>query len=264
MKHAKRHPIDLAGFTLIEIAVVLVIISVLITMVAVPLATQLDQQKTVDTQRQLEQIKEAIYGFAMANGRLPCPATSTSAGLERYCTNASGGCGTPTTVQTHGRCVATVGLVPSATLGLAPIDANGFSVDAWADGSDLRRLQYAVSPYQNPLNAYILTSVDGIKTPTMTTVSAALTTHLYVCASGLTAAPPTTDCGAMVLLSDKAPFVLYSLGKSTAQNSFDETNNQNNDIVFTQGVQTSTFDDLVTWGSLNTLFARMVQAGKLP
>ena len=24
------------------------------------------------------------------------------------------------------------------------------------------------------------------------------------------------------------------------------------------------FDDIVTWGSLNTLFARMVQAGKLP
>ena len=24
------------------------------------------------------------------------------------------------------------------------------------------------------------------------------------------------------------------------------------------------FDDIVTWASLNTLFARMVQAGKLP
>ncbi len=262
MSHSRHQQIYPAGFTLIEIAVVLLIISILVTIVAVPLATQLDQQKTVDTQRQLEQIKEAIYGFAMANGRLPCPATATSTGLERYCTNASGGCGTPTTVQTHGRCVATVGLVPAATLGLAPIDASGFSVDAWTDGSDLRRIQYAVSPYQNPANTYILTSVDGIKTPTMTTVSAA--THLYVCATGLTAAPPTTNCGALVLLSDKAPFVLLSLGKSTAQNSFDETNNQNNDIVFTQGAQTSTFDDLVTWGSLNTLFARMVQAGKLP
>ncbi len=262
MSASKRHPIDSAGFTLIEIAVVLLIISILVTIVAVPLATQLDQQKTLDTQRQLEQIKEAIYGFAMANGRLPCPATTASAGLERFCTNASGGCGTPTTVQTHGRCVTTVGLVPAATLGLAPIDANGFSVDAWADGSDLRRLQYAVSQYQNPVNTNILTGVDGIKTPTMTTVAAA--THLYVCATGLTAAPPTANCGAMVLLSDKAPFVLFSSGKSTAQNSFDETNNQNNDIVFSQGTQTSTFDDLVTWGSLNTLFARMVQAGKLP
>ena len=262
MKPNFRLQAFVTGFSLIEIAVVFLIMSILITMVAIPLATQLDQQKTIDTQKQLEQAKEAIYGFAMANGRLPCPATSTSAGLERYCTNASGGCGTPTTVQAHGRCVSTVGLVPSATLGLAPIDANGFSVDAWADGSDLRRLQYAVSPYQNPANTYILTSVDGVKTPTMTTVSAA--THLYVCTTGLTGAPPTIDCGAMAVLSDKAPFVLYSLGKSTAQNSFDETNNQNNDIVFTQGIQSSTFDDLVTWGSLNTLFARMVQAGKLP
>ncbi len=68
----------------------------------------------------------------------------------------------------------------------------------------------------------------------------------------------------MTTLTDKAPFVIYSLGKSTAQNSFDETNNQNGDVVFSSGTPTTTFDDIVTWGSLNTLFSRMVQAGKLP
>ena len=162
MNSAIRPPSKTSGFSLIEIAVVLLIISILITIVAIPLTTQLDMQKTADTNKQLEQIKEAVYGFAMANGRLPCPATATSAGVERYCTNASGGCGAETTVLPHGRCVVTVGWVPARTLGLAPVDANGFSVDAWADGSDLHRHRYAVSPYQSPVDKYVLTSVDGI------------------------------------------------------------------------------------------------------
>ncbi len=251
------------GFSLVEIAVVLVIIAILVTAVGIPLATQLEQQRTLDTQRQLETIKEAIYGFSMAYGRLPCPATSTSVGQESFCTTAGPSACTQTTVaQSHGRCAAIVGFVPSSTLGLAPIDAGGFTVDAWQDGTGLRRIMYAVSQYQNPGNTYVLTRVDGIKTDTMGTTIAA--SHLFVCSTGLTALPPTTNCAPVTQLTDKAPFVLISLGKSTAQNSNDGTNNQNSDIVFTSGTQTSTFDDIVTWGSLNTLFARMVQVGKLP
>ncbi|MFM7461518.1 MAG: hypothetical protein ACKO15_11865, partial [Burkholderiales bacterium] len=92
------------------------------------------------------------------------------------------------------------------------------------------------------------------------------TKQLYVCGTGLTAAAPTTNCGTMTVLSDKAPFVIYSLGKSTVPlpTNYDEINNQNDDGVFTSGARTDTFDDIVTWGSLNTLFSRMVQAGKLP
>jgi prepilin-type N-terminal cleavage/methylation domain-containing protein len=250
------------GFSLVEIAVVLVIIAILVTAVGAALSSQLDQQRTLDTQRQLDSIKEAIYGFAMANGRLPCPATSTSAGQERFCTNASGGCGTPTTVQTHGRCVTSFGFVPARTLSLAPIDSGGFAVDAWDDGTAAHRIFYSVSDYQDPADTYVLTAPDGIRAPTMASVSVAL--HLFVCSTGLTAVPPTTNCSTMTTLTDKAPFVIYSLGKSTAQNSNDETNNQNGDRVFTSGTPTATFDDIVTWGSLNTLFSRMVQAGKLP
>ena len=245
MRSIYRYQTDSRGFTLIEIAVVLLIISILVTMVAVPLTTQIDTQKTVDTQRQLEQIKEAIYGFAMANGRLPCPAITGAASAVEA---PVGG----------GVCTQPRGFLPAVTLGVTGLDSNGYLVDGWNDGDVSRRIRYAVST----ANSNALTTVDGVKTPTMTTVSAA--THLYVCATGLAAAPPTSDCGTMTVLTDKAPFVIFSLGKSSAQNSFDETNNQNNDVVFTSGTPLPTFDDLVTWGSLNTLFARMVQAGKLP
>jgi prepilin-type N-terminal cleavage/methylation domain-containing protein len=72
---ANSSEITQRGFSLVEIAIVMVIIAILITAVGIPLATQVDQQRNVETQKQLEQIKEAIYGYAMANGRLPCPAT---------------------------------------------------------------------------------------------------------------------------------------------------------------------------------------------
>ena len=235
------------GFSLIEIAVVLVIIAILATAIGVPLASQLDQQRTLDTQRQLEVAREALYGFAMANGRLPCPAVTGAASAVEA---PVGG----------GACTQARGFLPAVTLGLTGLDANGYMVDAWNDGDGTHRIRYAIST----ANSNALTTTDGVKTQTMATVAA--TAQLYVCATGLTATPPTTNCGTMTILTDRAPFTLYSLGKSTSAPAanFDEINNQNGDIVFTSGTPTTTFDDLVTWGSLNTLFSRMVQAGKLP
>ena len=259
-----RLPTDTRGFSLVEIAVVLVIVTLLLTMVAVPLATQVEQRRTEETQKLLDTARDALYGFAAANGRLPCPATATSAGQESFCTNASGGCGAAlVAAPAHGRCVNAIGLLPAVTLGISPVDAGGFAQDAWADGSALRRIGYAVSVYQNPSNTYVVTAPDGIKTATMATTAA--NPHLFVCGTGLAAAPPTANCGVTVTtLADKAPAVLFSLGRNNAANSFDETNNQNGDKVFSSGTPNATFDDLVTWMSLNTLFDRMLKAGKLP
>ena len=252
------------GFSLVEIAVVLVIIAILTTMVALPIATQVEQRRVEETQKLLNNSRDALYGFAAANGRLPCPATAASAGRESFCTNQSGACGAPLVLPpAHGRCVSAVGNLPAVTLGISPLDPAGYAQDAWADGSTLRRIGYAVSTYQNPADNYVLTMPDGIKTTTMGITAGA--NHLYVCSTGLVAAPPTTDCGVTVTtLADKAPAVLFSLGKNSTANSFDETNNQNGDKVFSSGTQTDTYDDVVVWMSLNLLFDRMVKAGKLP
>ena len=238
------------GFSLVEVAVVLVIISILITAVAIPLSTQLDAQRAQETRRQLELAKEAIYGFALANGRLPCPATVAGATAVEL---PDGG----------GGCTDQSGFLPAVTLGLSGNMAGGYLADGWDDGTALRRIRYAVST----ANTNALTTSDGIKTQTMTTVAAA--THLTVCSTGLTTAPSATVCAAgTTALSDKAPFVIHSLGKDTSTTANDSLSNQNAvanvDMVFTSGTQNATFDDIVTWGSLNTLFARMVQAGKLP
>ena len=272
------------GFSLIEIAVVLVIIAILVTAVGIPLATQLDQQRTIETQKQLEAIKESIYGFALANGRLPCPATDgvlagtvNSRGVESFSTGAP--LGTPA----NGLCMSYTGFVPAATLGISPVDAEGFALDGW--GLPQNRIRYAVArgtvaaisaacPTAPGTNVIILTATDALKTITMGCASVTtpgLQPMLRVCGN----TPASTTACTGTPLTSSAPFVLISLGKnagSTASGTgADEAYNiaTGTRFVFvsriptTQGV-VNEFDDIVTWGSLNTLFARMVQAGKLP
>ena len=261
------------GFSLVEIAVVLVIISVLATIVAVPLATQIEQRRVEETRKQIEVAKEALFGFAMANGRLPCPASAASNGVSSYCMSATGACIATKIVQAHGRCSDSNGLLPAVTLGVAPVDAQGFAIDAWEDGTGLHRVRYAVSKFEFPAasGTYPATATNGIRTATMDTVALSTSQHLYVCGLGLTAASATAACSVGVTtLTDRAVAVVYSVGKNGttpfASLSFDEQNNQgpSTDIVFTSGDPSAAFDDIVSWMSLNTLFSRMVQAGKLP
>ena len=266
------------GFSLVEIAVVLVILSVLIAIVAVPLATQMEQRRTEATIKQLEVIKEALIGFATAKGRLPCPATLNSAGQESFCTMASGACTPITTEQTHGRCESNTAFLPAVTLGISPVDSSGFALDAWE--LQQNRIRYAVAnttivagtpPACTIGAANVFTSANGMRTATMTCLADNAVTLLTVCG-----VKPTGTAGAAsgctVPLATKAPFVLFSLGKNapTGGTGADEAHNVDTDSYFvshtpTQATSTSgEFDDIVTWGSLNTLFARMVQAGKLP
>lgn len=65
-----------AGFTLIEMAVVLVIVGLLLGGMLVPLATQMETDRRKETIATLESIREALIGFAVINGRLPCPDTN--------------------------------------------------------------------------------------------------------------------------------------------------------------------------------------------
>ena len=278
MSESRRRTIE--GFSLVEIAVVLVIISVLVTIIAVPLATQIEQRRGDETRKQIELAKEALIGFAMANGRLPCPASAISNGVSSYCTSGTtGACGAPINgvPPSHGKCTDSNGFLPAVTLGVAPVDAQGYAIDGWQDSSTLHRIRYAVSKFEisTATERFPITAPNGMRAAGMTVLGAdpipTMAVHLYVCGTGLTTASSNTDCSVGVTkLTDRAVAVVYSVGKNAttafASLSFDEKNNQggSTDIVFTSGDARATFDDIVSWISLNTLFARMVQAGKLP
>jgi prepilin-type N-terminal cleavage/methylation domain-containing protein len=234
------------GFTLAEMAIVLLIIGLLLGGLLTPLSVQTDIRRIGETQKELDQAREALIGFAAANGRLPCPAAPGTTGVESpvgggVCTNAFNG------------------FLPASTLGITPTDSQGYAIDAWG-----QRIRYAVSNS----NTSALTTTNGIKNTTMATISA--TNHLYICATatGITA----TTCGTAVSLSDKAPAIIFSLGKnySLGGAGIDETANLNGDRVFVSHDMAATtapngeFDDIVTWPSLNVLYNRMIAAGQLP
>ncbi len=112
------------GFTLIEIAIVLVIVGLLLGGLLMPLATQVEVQRRTETEKALKEINEAIIGFAMTNGRLPCPANratpagTVGAGLERVQLPAAGS-------PACGGAGNEYGVVPWATLGVSELDAWG-------------------------------------------------------------------------------------------------------------------------------------------
>jgi prepilin-type N-terminal cleavage/methylation domain-containing protein len=293
MKHLRNIARRNQGFSLVEIAVVLVIIAILATAIGVPLASQLDQQRTLDTQKQLEVAREALYGFAMANGRLPCPAIGTSAGRESFCLAASGTCVSTTDVQSHGRCAAGAtppippvsGFLPAVTLGLSPVDSSGYFVDAW--GLTANRVRYAVSKVTYTESDYTgappagcpatlthpLTKTDGIKGATMSCLAGTHELVNLLTVKSTTVSDSPHGC-TPINFTVKAPFVVFSVGRNagtTGGTGADEAQNVTpTTITFVSHPPTPSgncageFDDIVTWGSLNTLFSRMVQAGKLP
>ncbi len=246
---SRRQPAP--GFTLIEMAVALVVIALLLASLLMPLQKQVEQRKITETQKILDQAMDALTGFAAANGRLPCPASSTSNGVESP--PGGGNCTNPYN-----------GFFPAATLGIAPTDAQGYLVDGWGL-SPQNRVLYAVSTTSG--NAF--TTSSGMKNTGMSTLSGA-TTNLYICstASGITA----TNCGTATPLSIGAVAVVYSLGAdaATGGTGADEAANLDNDPIFVWHTPTDTnapngeFDDIMVWMSPNVLFSKMISAGQLP
>lgn len=254
------------GFTLTELAIVLVIVALLIGGMTVALSTQREVMNNNDTQRKLADISDALLGFAAANGRLPCPAAANSNGLEQFC-ETIGSCAAPTTTPpspNHGRCaVPYTGFLPAATLGIAPTDGEGFAVDAWGN-----RLRYAVTIASAGAILYPMTAAStattGIKGAWPTTPFA-LAPDLRVCstATGATA----TACATGKSLTDSAVAIVFSTGKNggAAPTGGDELANwtSSNDQVFVS-TTAADFDDIVVWVSPNALYNRLISAGRIP
>ncbi len=82
-----------SGFSLLEMAVVLVVVGLLLGGSLIPLSVQMEKKDRDATKKQLVHMREALIGFALTNGRLPCPDTDGD-GLRdgvATCANAEGG-----------------------------------------------------------------------------------------------------------------------------------------------------------------------------
>jgi prepilin-type N-terminal cleavage/methylation domain-containing protein len=226
-----------SGFTLLEMAVVLVVLALILGGILVPLSTQIEQRQIGNTQKMLEEVKEALIGYVLSRPiaervHLPCPDRTTA------------GPGTPNDGiedfdVASGLCVVPEGNLPWATLGVPELDSWG------------GRFRYRVD------------DAFSRRAPASPTLSLSSVGSLQVC--------QTSACAVAVT---NVPAVILSGGKNRGNcanpSCTDETENSDGDDRFVARTITPTgssageFDDVVVWISQNILFNRLIAAERLP
>src|SRR3954470_7571654 len=102
------------GFTLVELAMALFVMALLMGTVMYTLAAQNDQRMRTESLRSLDEAKELLTTFAIVNGRLPCPASTASNGVESEVPPA------PPGVLPHTCTNPYSGYLPARTIGFQP------------------------------------------------------------------------------------------------------------------------------------------------
>jgi prepilin-type N-terminal cleavage/methylation domain-containing protein len=245
------------GFTLIELAVGVFIIALLLGSVLVPLRTQVESRRIDETQRILENAREALLGYAAAYGYFPCPADSTSNGYE------------PAAGVDHatGACPSYHGFLPAALLGITPVDGQGYAIDAWAYSAN--RIRYSISNYTVGGIATPFTRSGGMAAATIPALGAAANLF-HVCASGI-GVNGSTDCGTAGTLTSRAVFVVWSAGANATTGggtSAHEAQNLNGNRLFVSRARSNVaggeFDDILVWVAPALVVSRLVAAAQLP
>jgi type II secretory pathway pseudopilin PulG len=223
-----------SGFTLVELAIVLFVITLLLGGMLTPLSQQIAERQNSDTRHALESARTALTGYALSHrdstGKpyLPCPDQHGGIGA---------GDGNEDRLA-DGRCAAVVGNLPWRTLGVA-------EADAWGN-----RLDYAVSPdYADARRGIVHNPAPA------TQISICQEIH---CAQPLAAA-------AVVLSHGRNGFGAHNaMGRSNlAPTSADELANSDATPRFVMHPPTAAdrpggeFDDLITWLSPAWLLGRL-------
>lgn len=231
------------GFSLIEMAMVLVIFSLLLGGLLLPLSAQVEQKNYAETKKMLEASKEALMGYALSNKHLPCP-DKTSGAVNGINDRPNDGVEDFDTIT--GFCIIQEGNLPWSTLSLD-------SKDSWN-----QRLIYRVS------------SIFSVRAP-LTTFGLTANGSLRVCNEAACIAPRLTDSAVAVILSKgKNQGVCSTLPSLPACADERENDDVDNDFVSHELRVSSTinpnieYDDVVVWVSSNILVNRMVAAGQLP
>lgn len=240
-----------SGFSLIEMAMVLLILGLILNGLLVAIGESTTNRRRIDATTQLEQIQEALYGFAQVNGRLPCPANLTSSGSELYSGVSTDICASPRA------------FLPGVTLGIqGSYNTAGLLLDPWG------------FPYR-----YVVSELTVGGTRVFTNKAALQSWFGGAATAGSWLRVCDSDNCAGLVLSSTVPAIVYSLGADGA--SFTSAVQLENagpavlgifpiaaddDFAITQYSEDATayFDDILVWLSPSILTARLVNAGKLP
>ena len=269
------------GFTLIEVAISLVLLALATGAVVAVLRQQIEQRKMADTATILGNAHDALLAFVTTYGYLPCPAIAASNGVEKV---VMAGATRTCTVET--------GFLPAKTLGMNNLDTAGLLESAWHDGAGnsngtyLRVIRYSVATLAGTPNAWAPVNL-GLGAANSPAIRAAVQPYfagtgnpaknnhgLFVCYSSANLLAVNDRCG-LNAANDLAPNVaaiVWSLGgdaNDIANYSTDERQNYTPTVArvvvshpyIAKGAAGGPFDDQVSWISYATLADRLVAGG---
>jgi prepilin-type N-terminal cleavage/methylation domain-containing protein len=203
-----------SGFSLIEMAIVLVILGFILGGVVGGLSAQRDVQRSNDTKKQLDEIRNALIGFVQINNRLPCPASLTSQG--RAAVGPAGICTAPTNNS----------YVPYADLGIRGATINGVLNDVW-----LQPVRYRVTSVSPAIPWFYASNTIGLSGNPLP--------NLRVCSILPCPASPSANILATNLIA-----VIFSTGDPLSTAASVNINAVND---FLSAEPSTAFDDTVVW-----------------
>jgi prepilin-type N-terminal cleavage/methylation domain-containing protein len=230
------------GFTLVELAVVVAVIALLLGSLLVPLTSQVEQRNISHTQKQLDEVREALLGYVIVNGRLPRPARSESDGAERSdpCTDARD----------------CTGYIPWVALGVP-------KADVWG-----KMLGYSVTPQY--ANSTLTFDTPGSLKTVQTRQSDGSTANLATNLVAVVISYGPKNWGKGEDGSDIADNSSTNIDEDTNHGKFhcavvsECTDFISRSPVAAPSAPGGEFDDLLVWVPQAMVFSRLVVAGKLP
>ncbi|HEV2611814.1 MAG TPA: type II secretion system protein [Noviherbaspirillum sp.] len=235
----RRVPSSKAGFTLIEMAIVVLIVSIMMTLGVATLSAQLESTAVASTKKRQEAIRDALVAYLAKNRRLPCPdnpaANAPNVAFDGIEDRAAASvAGPPPTPNTTTACSSAFGVVPYATLGIS----RELAQDGW---SNLFSYQVSTAPYNWTLNASFSAGSQG-----------GITVNTRNAAGTLTA---FTGNAVVVLASHgKTALGAYTVGgtRNTLPVGVDEVENSNGNVTYvtrdfsnSETATGGTFDDIL-------------------
>jgi prepilin-type N-terminal cleavage/methylation domain-containing protein len=234
-----KHPSIQRGFSLMEMAIVLTIVGILMAGLLPTLSGQIEQQRRSETAKQMNEIRDALFGYALINGYLPCPSIITDP--------ADAGYGIAPTSCTSDPIAE--GILPWKTLGMS-------ETDAWGNKRESNGA---------PWNGYWHYRIDRNFAASGVTLSTGFSTDKLsiVNNSGSLITPSTGGCTSTPT-SECPVAIVFSTGPNGTADGQNTSPNTEVPGVLQSDVPSPTFDDMTIWISRPQLFNRMVSAGKLP
>ncbi len=223
----------------------------------------------IDARHHLNNIESALYGFAIAYDRLPCP-TMPGRGAQSIPLNPLSDCADANAINGY------IGFVPSAALGISgPVNCDGLLIDPWG-----RPYRYSVTMADAGLvpGGDFITG-GGIHNEGMENVRP----NLRICRDIDAGCSSSTSAGNII--TQNAVAVVFSMGEpATNSNAENENAGEDGRTVASQceladyelgndtnyysspiiEVDSRHYDDILIWISPTILFNKLLEARRLP